>query len=435
MNEIAGIGYIEARFDKNGGLQGSVSLPAATSDLFVISHGWNRNDQQAREFYRGLFESFSSVAQPADQPDRKFAILGVLWPSKAFDESVAVSTEGGVAEGSATISPANDQERRTLEDKIDGMKELFGESVQHRTLDEAKALLPELESKETARRSFADKIRSLLDHSAANDEDASRTFFKTDGNELMRDLKILEEDLDPEVGGGGAAMPLGVAAAPTAGTPAAGLTEALSGFTASAFNLLNYTTYYLMKERAGTVGKNGVAKLVDQLAPKVQRIYLIGHSFGGRLVTAAAANSQTNKLRGLTLLQAAFSHNGFSKKKKGFFRSVVENRRVDGPILITHTRNDKAVGIAYPLASRINGDKTAALGDENDAFGAVGRNGVQQMEEGERTLLKLLPVGGSYPLEAGKFYNLESSQFVTNHGDVIGLEVAYAVWSAVKKAT
>ncbi len=433
MNEIAGIRYIEARFDKNGALQGSISLPAATSDLFVISHGWNREDQQAREFYRGFFESFSAVAQPADVAGRKFAILGVLWPSKTFDESVAVSTQAGVAEGSASLSPHNDvQAQHTLEEKLERMNDLFSEPAQHRTIEEVKALLPELESKESARRAFADKIRSLLDPSAANDEDASRTFFKTDGNELMKDFKILEEDLDAEVAGG-AAMPLGVADTPAAGT-AAGLTNSLSGFNASALNLLNYTTYYLMKERAGKVGKNGVAKLVDRLAPEVQRIYLIGHSFGGRLVTAAAANSQTGKLRGLTLLQAAFSHNGFSKKKNGYFRSVVDNRRINGPILITHTKNDKAVGIAYPLASRINGDKTAALGDENDVFGAVGRNGAQQMEEGERILGTLLPVGGVYALESGKFLNLESSQFITNHGDVTGLEIAYAVWSAVKKS-
>jgi hypothetical protein len=433
MNEIAGIRYIEARFDKDGVLQNSITLPAATSDLFVISHGWNREDQQARELYRGFFESFSAVARPAELPDRKFAILGVLWPSKKFDESVAVSTEGGVAEGSVSLSPHNEvQAQRTVEEKLERMNDLFSEPAQHRTIEEVKALLPELESKESARRAFADKIRSLLDPSSANDEDASRTFFKTDGNELMKDFKILEEDLDAEVAGG-AAMPLGVGTTPAAGT-AAGLTDSLSGFNASALNLLNYTTYYLMKERAGTVGKNGVAKLIDRLASQVQRIYLIGHSFGGRLVTAAAANSQTGKLRGLTLLQAAFSHNGFSKKKKGYFRSVVDNRRVNGPILITYTKNDKAVGIAYPLASRINGDKTAALGDENDAFGAVGRNGAQQMEEGERILGTLLSVGGVYTLEPGKLLNLESSQFITDHGDVTGLEIAHAVWSAVKQS-
>ena len=408
--------------------------PAATTDLFIISR-WLEcvGEQNARELYRRFFESFAAVAQPADLPGRKFAILGVLWPSKKFDESVAVSTDGGVAEGSAGLSRPNDlQARRVVEEKLDRMKDLFSESAQHRTIEEAKALLPELESKEAARRAFADKIRSLLNPSAANDEDASQTFFKTDGNELMKDLKVLEEDLDAEVAGS-AVMPLGVGAPPTTGS-AAGLTDTLSGFTASALNLLNYTTYYLMKERAGTVGKNGVAKLVDELAPQVQHIYLIGHSFGGRLVTATAANSQTNKLRVLTLLQAAFSHNGFSKKKNGFFRSVVDNRRISGPILITCTKNDKAVGIAYPLASRINGDKTAAFGDENDAFGCIGRNGAQQMEEGERIPGALLPVGGDYAFEPGKLLNLEGSQFIANHGDVAGHEIAYAVWSAVKKS-
>ena len=36
------------------------------------------------------------------------------------------------------------------------------------------------------------------------------------------------------------------------------------------------------------------------------------------------------------------------------------------PILITHTKNYKAVGIAYPLASRIAQHVASALGNEND---------------------------------------------------------------------
>ncbi len=62
---------------------------------------------------------------------------------------------------------------------------------------------------------------------------------------------------------------------------------------------------------------------------------------------------------------------------------MVDQQRVKGPILVTHTKNDKAVGVAYPLASRISGDKTAAFGDENDKFGGLGRNGAQQMQTGE----------------------------------------------------
>ena len=49
-------------------------------------------------------------------------------------------------------------------------------------------------------------------------------------------------------------------------------------------NLLNLTTYFEMKKRAGIVGQVGVAPLLDSLASQVARIHLVGHSFGGRVV-------------------------------------------------------------------------------------------------------------------------------------------------------
>jgi len=205
----------------------------------------------------------------------------------------------------------------------------------------------------------------------------------------------------------------------------------LSGFKAAAMNVLNFATYYEMKARAGNVGKNGVSKVVDKLAPKVQRVHLIGHSFGGRVVTAAAANSATNKIKTMSLLQTAFSHNGFSRSMGGFFRSVVDSNRVDGPILVTHTKNDKAVGIAYPLASKISGDATAGFGDENDKFGGLGRNGAQEMEQNEVVKGSLQPENGNYSFQPGQFFNLEASALISGHGDVTGKQVAHAVRRAV----
>jgi hypothetical protein len=70
------------------------------------------------------------------------------------------------------------------------------------------------------------------------------------------------------------------------------------------------------------------------------------------------------------------SHNGFAEKfdqhTNGFFRKVISQSKVNGPIVVTHTANDRAVGIAYPLASRISADNRSALGDENDVTGASG---------------------------------------------------------------
>jgi hypothetical protein len=165
------------------------------------------------------------------------------------------------------------------------------------------------------------------------------------------------------------------------------------------------------------------------------RIHLIGHSFGGRLVTAAAAGPQKFAPSTMTLLQAAFSHNGFSanydgKGSAGFFRTVVQEGRVNGPILISHSDKDRAVGTAYPLASRINGEQAAALGDASDRYGGIGRNGaVHTREAVAGTLLKLRATG--YNFVRGQLYNLNADASIGDHSDICKPEVAYAVLTAV----
>jgi predicted alpha/beta hydrolase family esterase len=433
MSDIAGIPFLEAQFDKKGALQSGVALPAGVTDLFVVSHGWNNNRDDALALYRTLFGNLAAVGGPDDLSGRSLAIVGVIWPSKKFDELVAASAPPANTGGSAGMPSGDAHSLAALEDKLRRMKEFFTEPDQQKTLDEVKALLPDLEEKATARAAFVEKIRSLLDRAAADKEDASDTFFNDNGNELMKNLKVDEDDLDEEVAGtgGGASLPLGVHTTGASDGGAAGLKELLSGFKAAAMNVLNFSTYFEMKARAGTVGNNGVAKLMDGLAAQVQRIHLVGHSFGGRVVAAAALGSKNEKIASMSLLQTAFSHNGFSKTKHGFFRDVVDRHRVGGPILVTHTKNDKAVGVAYPLASRISGDRTAAFGDEHDEFGGLGRNGAQQMENGETVAGKLLTAGSAYAFQAGKFFNLEGSEFIQNHGDVTGKEVAYAIRRAV----
>ena len=433
MNEIAGIPYTEAQFDKNGRGAGDVILPPGVTDLFVISHGWNNNKSKAEDLYRELFENFVAVAEPDEVAERHFAIVGVIWPSKEYDPSIAVSGAGGAEEGAAGFGSGDASSVTALEKKLDELKETFNEPQQIKLLDEAKALLPDLEEKATARLEFVHKMRSLLDPGAASKEDASDIFLEEDGNELMKNLKADEADLAEDVAGPGgtASLPLGVGTVRAPEGGAAGIVEFFSGFKAAAANILNYTTYYEMKTRAGAVGKNGVGPLLDKLAPQVQRIHLIGHSFGGRVVTAAAANSKNDKMKSMTLLQAAFSQNGFSKREGGFFRAVVDDHRIKGPVLITHTINDRAVGFAYPLASRISGDKTMAFGDKDDKFGAMGRNGAQKMEVGETVAGELLPVGADYIFQVGKFFNLEAGNFIKDHGDVKGKQVAYLVRTAV----
>jgi hypothetical protein len=106
----------------------------------------------------------------------------------------------------------------------------------------------------------------------------------------------------------------------------------------------------------------------------------------------------------------------------------VDDKRITGPIIITHTKNDKAVGIAYPLASRIAGQNAAALGDQDDPYGGMGRNGAQHTKEADDRFTLGLP-GTPYAFGKGKIHNI-SSDLIQDHSDVRRIEVAYAILSA-----
>ena len=439
MDKIAGIPYVAARFDQDGAAlnKQEVMVPTDTTDVIVASHGWNNTQEQAEQFYTDLFANFAAVA--ADQlQNKKIAIVGVIWPSKRFtdvvDAAVAEQARGGGA-GFGTSSTAADE---TIKAKLDVIATMFDKKAAKK-ITAAKNQIGKLESDLAARRKFVDELRSLLDESAAHEEDNSVLFFKLDGSVMLEKLKMPTPLVSSGGRGEGGAAALGAHAKTTTAGGAAGLGDIFSGIKAGAIRFLNYFAYYEMKKRAGTVGQRGVGPMLDRLADNVQRIHLVGHSFGCRVMTAAAATSTTDKLQSMSLLQAAFSHNGFSKSMNGFFRSVVDNRRIKGPIVITYTSNDRAVGVAYPVASRLAGTVASALGDANDKFGGLGRNGAQKMEPDEVAggIDQLLAVGGKYSWRSGRFHNLESSKYIINpsggdaHMFVTGKEVAWVISRAL----
>jgi hypothetical protein len=439
MNDIAGISYAAARFDKDGAAlnKQEVKLPEGTTDVIVASHGWNNAEEQAEQLYTELFTSFAAVASDQLQ-NKKIAIVGVIWPSKKFtdvvDAAVAEQARGGGA-GFGTNATAADE---TIKAKLDVIATMFDKKAAKK-ITAAKNQIAKLESDLAARRKFVDELRSLLDESAAHEEDNSALFFKLDGSVMLEKLKQPTPLVSSGGAAGGGAASLGAHPKTKLEGGAAGLGDIFSGIKSGAIRFLNYLAYYEMKKRAGTVGQKGVGPLLDRLADNVQRIHLVGHSFGCRVVTAAAATSTTDKLRSMSLLQAAFSHNGFSKSMNGFFRSVVDNHRIKGPIIVTYTPNDRAVGIAYPVASRLSGTVASAFGDANDKFGGLGRNGAQKMEQGEvvHGVDRLLEVGGNYSWQSGRFHNLESSKYIVDpsgrdaHGFVTGKEVAWAISRAM----
>lgn len=443
MQDVKGFPCFEIEFTKEGKVfdDGKAKELAdflaggTVSDLFVISHGWNNDMADARSLYSRFFACMRRVIDSGTVPNngsRKFAIMAVLWPSKKFAEKDLIPSGAAGAESPIT----NDLLRQELEK----LKGVFDDPRANEALERAKLLVPKLEDSPKARTEFADLLRSLLPQERSHDVDAANDFFTLPGDEVINRLsKPLPVTTFRPAGGTGGATAIGDTTTTVGSGGAAGLGQFFSGgIKGAVLNLLNFTTYYQMKERAGLVGSTGVnqvLRLIRNRIPQI-KIHLIGHSFGGRLVTAAAAGTENQPViavNTMTLLQAAFSHYGFSERydgvNNGFFRRVVTSKTVSGPILISFSQFDTAVGKAYPLASLIAKQVASELGDKNDKYGGIGRNGAQKTPEAiEGTLL---PVGGPYQLQPGKIHNLNADNIIKEHSDICHDEVAFAILKAI----
>jgi hypothetical protein len=434
--------------DANALMGGAATAAAAPStaptDVIIMCHGWNNNIPDATSLYTGLASLIKTQIDASPTlASRTYAICGVLWPSKKFEDKDLIPS------GAAALNDAVTEEQ--LKQRVRDLKSLFAASEWPGPLqppppdfDRIEALMDDIEDDDSAQASAVDLLRPLLSQDAASSDDASQRFFEMKTTTLVANLK---KPLNPPpipAGTGAASLdPFSTDRVSGLGG-AAGFRDVLGGIKSGFLNLLNYTTYYVMKGRAGNVGVEGVAPLIVKMRSERPdlRIHMIGHSFGGRVV-AAAVNAlpaqEQFRVDTVMLLQAAFSHNGFARQgaaDRGAFRDVVEKQKVRGPIVITHTRNDSAVGTAYPVASRISGVTAAALGDENDIFGGLGSNGTQTAQTTpERVMGTLLGVGQTYSFATGVKpstpCNLKADQFISGHSDIQKPEVAFLFTSAL----
>ena len=107
---------------------------APDTPVILFSHGWNNDMDEARELYRDFFTSVKSLRDDGHAPNlnnRRFAVLGILWPSKKFDEMVAAASAPGGAQGSASLNAADKESVKLLEQKLEEMKAFFVEPAQH----------------------------------------------------------------------------------------------------------------------------------------------------------------------------------------------------------------------------------------------------------------------------------------------------------------
>ena len=454
MTIVAGFDFFPLRCDKDGRIESSSELQALTdhvrsggaTDAIFIAHGFRNDENDAGELYAEFLETFRANL---DRPEfstvkaRRFVVCGVFWPSKTFKESFD--------EGAVQAIDDTDAEKRDVRRRLEDLKaDASGE--QRPKIQKAIGLLDRIEGSTAAQDEFVPLVLSLLDDSSLDPSEGLHRIRAQEGSHLLELLETplllptapLAADADDE----GGVRPVG-SAGPGAGDGDDGGAEGIRSFFGSIFGrvgqFLNLTTWYLMKDRSGKVGAAGCADAVRAVrraatsAEPALKVHLVGHSLGGRLMASCAkalAEEGMHKIDSLTLLQAAFSHYGLSSTRRentpGFFRPVIDMHVVTGPLIATYSAADTVVGKAYAIMSRLANDNVKAIGDENDEFGGIGRNGAQNAPHA--IVEPLHRAGSPYDFRPNVIINLDgSADLITSHGDVRGPHVTYAFASAVAR--
>ena len=421
----------EVEFTKKGEIHDEAQVAALRSmiddegitDLIVVSHGWNNDMAEARRFYKRLLDNLKKQIKDndIDLGDRKLGVLAVLWPSKKFAERELIAS-GAAGVGGALTDTA------VIAD-IEELTDVFDAPDSDVIIEQLTALVPSLEDSPQAQREFADLARKLLVDSSDGEVESE---LPDELREMPGD-KLLDELGKPDL------SQMAVPGEPSDIGTAAGLGSFLSGIRGGALTLMNLLTYYQMKDRAGVIGMKGLRPILEGVVddhPEI-RLHLMGHSFGARLVTAAirgADKAPRIEVSSLSLLQGAFSHNGLAdnydeKGHDGYFRLVMSDHRVAGPVVITHTVNDRAVGLAYPIASRLAGHDAAGIGDADSPYGGMGRNGAQHTPEAVSGVLG--KAGTTYEFAPGKVHNLLADETISSHSDVDNAAVGSALAAVI----
>lgn len=448
MEQFSGFPYVRVQFTKTGRVHAAREVEALeallaggqVTDLLVLAHGWNNDMAEAKALYRNFMARFAQAVRAADPEQRRFGVLGVMWPSKKFADEELIAGNGAAA-GLGAAGQAGE-----LQAQLRRLKGFFDGRKANGLLEKARLAAGELSSPlhphapEDFVRYMTELLASGIEPQAPGQapEEGRAELQALPPRELLASLEQVTDAPGPIPAGQGGAVAVQPAGVVLAAGGAAGLGDFFNNTLLGARNLLNFVTYYQMKERAGKVGSQGLHPLLLQLRSKFPQVqlHLIGHSFGARLVTAAVAGPGGQdhlQVASLTLLQAAFSHYGLAEKydgkNNGFFRRVLADRKVAGPVLVSFSQHDKAVGLAYAIASRIAKQVAAAIGGPQDIYGGMGRNGALKTPESING--QKLDKNNRYEFIKGKVYNLDGNACITHHSDICQQEVARALLAAI----
>ncbi|MFF8377466.1 serine-threonine protein kinase [Streptomyces sp. NPDC015661] len=392
--------YREISFDKDGdGPPGQASELAALArqgvgELVVFAHGWNSSPSGATRLCSDFFAPFPGLLAPGVEA----GYAGLVWPSMMF-----------------TDEPVPDY--RALVTVLPEKEPVIGRLTE---------LLDAAPASEAAFEEFGSLLRELTDvdvESVAVAEPVPEFLVADPVAVCARFTEALESD---------------------GAVPEEAFGAGLKKYWKGAREALRQATYYVMKKRAGQVGEHGLGPLLGEVARVAPglRVHLVGHSMGARLVAYALRGlpGGARPVASVTLLQGAFSHYAFAARlphdpgRSGSLRDL--QNRVRGPVVACYSRHDSALGVMYPLASRLANDSESLagtavelLGADDPRWGAIGHDGVQAVPGAVRLgLAEALRDG----VPDSGCVSVDAAQVVLSHSDIRRPELARVVVAAAR---
>jgi hypothetical protein len=398
---------------------------AGVTDVFILSHGWQGDyDDAIRQYDRWI-----AAANPDTSGDgiRPF-IIGLHWPSKAWSDNEIKTESSGLLGGES----ADDPDAVTVEEAVAEYAVALGDSPEVReALMTVLSYVAEIDPEQDASdedelpSDVADAYRLLADATAPDDSEEQLLGAGWDPDEAFGEAVQAQED-DGLLGDGW-----------------------FQKLRQAVLTPLRQLTFWHGKNQAREFGERGAAKLLRAvMAASPARVHLMGHSFGTIVVSSAVrgpGSSPTPPPRpvsSLFLVQGAVSLWAFSADVpdsigggRGYLADVITPKYVSGPIVVTRSKWDYAVGKFYPLAVGIA--RQFLLGDSLPKYGGIGTFGIQGVK-GAVELPPLKP--GTRP--PGEFagstvYNIDASDVIAKlegasgaHNDLAHPELVWLGWHA-----
>ncbi|SDD63964.1 CHAT domain-containing protein [Cupriavidus sp. YR651] len=392
------------------------------TDVFVASHGWQGDVPAAIAQYDDWIGAMAACdADRRDMARRRAGfhplLIGLHWPSLPWGIEDFVPDDAGV------LSADHDADARALALQLNDRPETLAAIC--RILDYADTagtlkLPPSIEADFAA----VFDASGLRTGSAAGRPGADQDGF--DPQEILTQSASSEA----AVGSGQTTQVLGVG-------------DAIRDAILAPLRQLSFSK---MKDRARMFGETGAHALLNAMQDAGPRahFHLMGHSFGCIVVSGMiAGGSGMPRLRrpvdSLFLVQGALSLWAYAKDvpyapgTPGYFRRILEQDLVQGPLVTTRSKHDTALGKFYPLGVTVKGE--FLLGDELPKYGGIGAFGIQ----GESATVNMLIAQAYIPYDfsEGRVFNLEASEVIKNgsglsgaHSDIAHSEVAHAFWAA-----